>query len=572
MTYAERHAWPNMVEAALLLAAAVTFGWWYLRRILPFDERLRTVLAADAVLAAIIFAVLLAYAAGALLRVAAIRAREDARRRAMEGAPDAMPQVVSGPAVPSTLSDDGQVITLSWPVRGWQRIALALGAVLSAAFPLGMFVFAIGFAVHWVEIVDRIASASVRPVASVPAAPLIAVAFALALLLIALSFVRELPNLFDPTVVHLTADAEALSAVSLYGRVTRVPWHAARLLETRRRRFFSRQTRLDAYSAAYALHAPRAAIVWAGRGDANGTMSLRAEALLAAVMRRSGLRLRTLDLETSGGQPLPGEDAARLARGITRTATVGAAIGGAAVMLTYSGEGRLAGLSLLGVVAIWLWMYAGGRREVAHKRDDSMAGAETLRLDVAAPPLDPSTVYEVPLNTPTDAKRKMRDMLLTAALMLALAPVFGLILYETLTHHPTVGDAILFAALAMVSLAMGIGLILGAWRFPPASRSIFAADDGLRIGRLDGAPLLPWDAVADIQLEIVNDKPRRYLVSADTHRFFSGDVPIPWSAVAHPDISPLTQGATASISPDELAALVAARSGHPIEVVRRGRT
>lgn len=171
----------------------------------------------------------------------------------------------------------------------------------------------------------------------------------------------------------------------------------------------------------------------------------------------------------------------------------------------------------------------------------------------------------------TYAERGKRDMLVTAALMLVLALVFCIILYSALTHHPTIGDTIFFSALAVVCLTMGITLILGALRLPPASRSIFAAEDGLRTGRLDGAPLLPWVAVADIQLEIVNDKPRRYIASGDTHRFYSGDVTIPWSALPLPDTLPLAPGAMASISPDELAALVAACSGHPIEFVRRRR-
>lgn len=520
------------------------------------------------------FGALVCLGGGVTLLVMAGHARRShlTRLAALRGDADAMPLAEIHPD--PTLAPDvaQQPLELRWRTGGWTRLLqiplLGIKALLAlATVGLTIFQFVAPFfpafqpskPMSVTEIIVRVAVALVL-------SGIVAVLCVLG--------ARIAPHLFGRP-FGVSATTSGIDAHTELGSHIHIAWDEMRLLEvatggkTAKRRF--------------SLYAPGKRIGWAEYTSGLGAeyapvgatateMTLREATLLSLIAARTGLVPRTL-AKAFESKPAPARQPKRSsnAAALLVFALITAGITAADILIPVTPFTWVNWLSAGSLALVTLSLIVASLRTALTR---SALPAHATPPSVGAPSLDaPGVAYILAWKTPL--LRRLFMSALGLCLAVNVIPAVWVLLQQFALAlpglHPQIFSDGPFTFMGRYMLAF----VLGAFGFGGlgivytgtmgATTRIRADKDGLttRIARRER--LMPWSSVQDISWGTDRRGSFAYLVKSDVPTF-----PIYWFADPRAADTATPSDGAIPIGPDELATLVAARTGKPVRVREEG--
>lgn len=570
----DRFWWARLISGLAFCAAGV-IGPYFVVNAIPWGGPFMTATQYALMLAVAGLLALACLGGGVALSSVPARGRHVRRLAALRGDASAMPPAAIHPDPSGAPDVADQSLELTWRESvgtqfvNWLLIATLVVVPLPSA---GFSFFEIVAPVFWpsrpislIEAILRIAGISV---------------FAALLIGLLILLVRVLPLLFGRP-FGITASASGVDERTQLGTRVFLAWNEIRLLEV---------TKGSAqWKRAFVLYAPGKSINWTEYvssiggspfvpvGATASEMTLRQAALLDLIAAQTGLTPRTFDKAMQrepGSVPAAKREASR-SSGAIALLVVALIIPGFAAAegffpvtpygwLNWASAGSLGLAALLTFIAS-VWTALTTRPLPAHAAPPS-AGAPSLEA--------PGVTYTFTWRTP--GLRRLWFILVGLILVVNLASGAYLLLWmfylqitfivpslhPQLTGDPFPGIGQFFLAFFLIGFGM-MGLALVYAGTIAATAQIQATKDGLSLVGGRRERLIPWPGVLDISWGRGAGGQTAYLVKSDVPT-----VQISWPAgIQTASELPPRDGAL-PIGPDELAALVAARTGKPISVRR----
>jgi hypothetical protein len=508
-----------------------------------------------------------------------VRRRHWARIAAFNGDEAAMPLASIHPNPALAPDVEVQPLELMWRTGSSVRFLRAPVMVLQLLVGLLSIVLTLVTVVAPIFMPPRQSPDDPYSLPPQPPAPLeivlrlaVACAIVASVTMLGIFLMRALPTLFGRP-YGVTATADGIEELTQLGKRRRMMWSEMRLLEATY--YTTGPTRT------FALYAPGKRIGWTERrvglesdyipaGISTSEMAQRQEALLALIAARTGLTPRTLSPKLMLTQtPAP----ARSQRGSTALAlfvvslTVAALAAVVAIFpLTPYGWMNWASVASLGLLALGC---VAGVIRAAMPVPQPVGGLAGPPV-VGAPSLE---ALQAGYSYNWRAPALRRVVIPAAGLCLAVNLLpggwalaqFGVVIVRTLqpgplanTPFPSVGQFVLGLVLA----GFGFGGLVSAYNGAITTVIQVRADAyALSVGRGRTQRRIPWSSMEDIAWSIGPGGQASYYVKSSPPTTL-----ITWPTGAQAmDILPPHDGIL-SLSPDELAALVAAKLGQPIRV------
>ncbi len=381
---------------------------------------------------------------------------------------------------------------------------------------------------------------------------------------------REVPFLFGRP-FGVTATTSGIDAHTEFGSRIHMAWEEMRLLEVAtggknaKRRFslYAQGKRIDWTEYTSGLGAEYVPV-----GATATEMTLRQTALLSLIAARTGLVPRTL-AKTLESKPAPARQAKRSSNAIALLvfALISAGITAADILIPVTPFTWVNWLSAGSLGLVTLSLLVASLRTALTR---SVLPAHATPPSVGAPSLEaPGVVYLLAWKAPL--RRRLLMSALGVCLAVNVVPGVWVLLQQIAIalpgYHPQILSDGSFTfmgryMLAFVLDAFGVvGLVFVYMSTMGATTRIRADKNGLTMRVARNERLMPWSSVQDISWGAGRRGRFSYIVRGDVPTF-----PIYWFSDSQAtDTTPPSDGAI-PIGPDELAALVAARTGKPIRV------
>ncbi len=381
---------------------------------------------------------------------------------------------------------------------------------------------------------------------------------------------RIAPHLFGRP-FGVSATTSGIDAHTEFGSHIHIAWEEMRLLEV--------ATGGTTVKRSFSLYAPGKRIGWAeytsGLGaeyvpvGASGTeMTLRQAALLSLIAARTGLVPRTL-AKALESKPAPARQPKRAsnAAALLVFALIVAGITAADILIPVTPFTWVNWLSAGSLALVTLSLIVASLRTTLTR---SALPAHATPPSVGAPSLEaPGVVYLLAWKAP------LRRRLLMGALGVCLAvnvvPGVWVLLQQIAIalpgYHPQIlsDGPFTFMGRYMLAFVLGafgiVGLVFVYMSTMGATTRIRADKNGLTMRVARNARLMPWSSVQDISWGAGRGGRYSYIVKSDVPTF-----PIYWFSDSQATDTTAPSDGAIPIGPDELAALVAARTGKPIGV------
>lgn len=504
------------------------------------------------------------------------RKRARARAAAVRGDAEAIPRA----AIPTDAAQAPDVaaepLVLMWRPTRAARVIYGIAGLLLGPLSLAVVVMIVVF---WLDdspselLLAAFGTARFAAVA-VPAVMLLLFGIiSISLCVLAWVWVRGRP-------FGIIASAAGIRMRSMSGRVRFVLWQDIRLFEVLRERNAPRN-RLT-----YQLYASRHTIKWTHPlqgggmfkpdGATSDEMRARAQELLDLIAARTSLVPRTFDKALQPGDrattmlPLHRPSAPASFTGWLALIVFWSFIGGIIRYLPLTTS--LAWNMLFAVVPL-LAILAAAIRNLASSHPDLQAPEVVARLHSAQPPIAaPDTVFALAY---ARSRRKrfagalraspfaLEGMLLLLLLASGVVPLVGVAL--GLPRLPGTGAIVLAVLLAVLVGVPGILAWIGSLR--PVPRLVIADSSGLTTLSGKHKTTLPWARVGDIVARERRGRIVDYFVRSHGETLDEVSRVIFWSAL--PTAIRLIElpDQMVAVTPDELAALAAQRSGKEVRVL-----
>lgn len=312
---------------------------------------------------------------------------------------------------------------------------------------------------------------------------------------------------------RLTASLEGIEWAPVLGRTRAMRWDEARLLEVSRYADGTTRTGSRVERRRYTLYGATTTLWWNDLGAVYDKPSGDGARLLALVRARTGLVPRTFDQEL--------REATRRVRPGVR-------------------------LPRARVPALALQLPAG----------------ETARAAA-----EPERVYSLVTYATTNRARAITGGIGALLCLGGVAVVVWVLSLLQVVRAPTLaGGSIAFLNVVWAVL-LGVGGLLGCLLVVAAVRkrglvTIRADARGLSMAGPESSVRLPWNEVASIVYMSARNR-HTYVVRA-----WGATASVAWPAQVSPSVRVEAEPGTVAVTPDELAAVVAARSGKPVEARR----